>query len=108
MREEAVQSVYSRASTPFGPIDGNNHFFRKSGERLFAIAIRGGRRRPDFMRDGDARADFLFFPLAERARASLFPPLQLRLGGGEIAQTFFSFCFQSACNESVPGSTVLY
>jgi hypothetical protein len=51
---------------------------------------------------------FSFFFLAERARALLFPPLQLRLGGGEIAQTFFSFCFQSACNESVSGSTVLY
>jgi predicted ABC-type ATPase len=28
----------------FGAIEGNNHFFQKSAQQLFAIAIRGGRR----------------------------------------------------------------
>jgi hypothetical protein len=32
-----------------GPIHGNDHFFLQSTQQLFAIAIRGGRSRPDFV-----------------------------------------------------------
>ena len=46
-------------STPFGAIDGNNHFFQKSAQKLLAIAICGGRRRPDFVQIGTERVNFL-------------------------------------------------
>src|ERR1019366_385614 len=71
--------------------------------KLFAIAIRGGRRGPDFVQIGTERANFIFFFLAECARALLFPPQQFRLGSSEIAQAFFPFCFQPAGHESVFG-----
>ena len=72
-------------STMLGPIDGNNHFFEKSTQKLFAIAIRGGRRGPDFCQIGTKRLDFIFFFWTECARALLFPPLQFGFGSSEIA-----------------------
>src|SRR5207253_8845155 len=47
-RESAASPAQGKMSTPFGAIDSNNHLFQKSTQKLFAIAIRGGRRRPDF------------------------------------------------------------
>src|SRR6266852_2647389 len=90
-------------STPFGAVDSNNHFFQKSAQKFFAIAIRGSRRRPHSVQIRTERTNSFLLFLAEGARALLFPPLQLRFGGGEIAQTFFPFCFKSPCNESVFG-----
>ncbi len=45
----------------FGPIDSNNDFFQKSAQELFAIAIRGGRRCPDFGQIGTEKTDFVVF-----------------------------------------------
>src|SRR5437870_8921164 len=50
-----------------GPIDGNNHFFQQSTQQLFAIVIRGGRRRPDFVEISTERADLFFLLWAECA-----------------------------------------
>src|SRR5215469_6711924 len=90
-------------SAQFGGIDGNNHFLQKSAQKLFAIAIRGGRCRPDFMQIGTERENFLFLFLAQHARALSFPPFELRFCSGEIAQAFFPLGFESACHESVFG-----
>src|SRR5271165_5356353 len=90
-------------SAPFGAIDGNNHLFQKSAQQLFAIAIRGGRRFPDFMQIGTERKNFLFLFLAQRAWTLSFPPFEFRFCSGEIAQALFPLGFESACHESVFG-----
>src|SRR2546425_3574642 len=96
-------------SAPFVPIDGHNHLFQKSAQKLFAIAIRGGRRCPDFMQIGTEREDFLFLFLAQHARALSFSPFEFDFCSGEIAQAFFPLGFESTCHESVFGfnSTIL-
>jgi hypothetical protein len=63
----------------------HNHFFQKSSRKLLAIAIGGGRRRPDFVQIGTERGNSLFLGLTQHARALFFSPLELRFGGGEIA-----------------------
>src|SRR5215467_10606446 len=88
---------------PFDAIDGNNHFFQKSAQQLFAISIRGGGRRPDFMQIGAERENFLFFFFAQRAWALSFPPFEFGFCSGEIAQAFLPLSFESSCHESVFG-----
>src|SRR5260370_39381482 len=88
-------------STPFGAIDSNKHLFQKSTQKLFAIAIRGGRRRPDFVQIGTERENFLFLFLAQHARALSFPPFEFGFRSGEIAQAFFPLGFESAGHKSV-------
>src|SRR2546430_10628651 len=56
--------------SPFGAIDGNNHLFQKSTQKLFAIAIRGGRRRPDFVQIGTERENFLLDRKSTRLNSS--------------------------------------
>ena len=56
-------------STTIGPIDGNKDIFQKSAQKLFAIAIGGDRRCPDFCQIGTKRLDFIFFFCTEGARA---------------------------------------
>src|SRR5271157_315853 len=90
-------------SPSFGAIDGNHHLFQKSAQKLFAIAVHGGRRRPDLMQIGSERENFLLLFLAQHARALSFPPFQFRFGSGKIAQTLFPLGFESACHESVFG-----
>src|SRR5438552_18785728 len=90
-------------STPFGAIDSNNHLFQKSTQKLFAIAIRGGRRRPDFVQIGTERENFLFLFLAQHAEALPFPPFQFRFCNSEIAQALFPLGFESAGHKSVLG-----
>src|SRR5246127_2563512 len=90
-------------SAPFGAYDRNDYFFQKSAQKLFAVAVRGGRCAPNFAQIGTERANLIFLFLAQRARALLFPSSQFCLGNSKIAQAFFPFRFQSACNESVFG-----
>src|SRR5215471_9113214 len=90
-------------SAPFGAIDGNNDFFQKSAQQLFAISIRGGGRRPDFMQIGAERENFLFFFFAQRAWALSFPPFEFSFCSSEIVQAFLPFGFESSCHESVFG-----
>src|SRR5260370_188901 len=87
--------------TTFGPIHPNDHFFDKSTQKLLAIAIRGGRRYPDFIQIGTERTNLFFFCRAERAWALLFSTLQFRFGSREVAQSFLPFRFQAARNQSV-------
>jgi hypothetical protein len=87
----------------FSLIHSHHHFFQKSAQKLFAITIRGGRRRPDFVQIGAEREQLLFLFLTQRARALLFPSLELGLGSSQVAQSFFPFRFQSAGHESVFG-----
>ncbi len=101
--ERAASPAQSQMRKAFGAIHSHNHFFQKGAQKLFAIAIRGGRRRPDFSQIGAERENLLFLFLAQHARALLFPPLEFRFGSGEIAQAFFPFRFQSTCHESVFG-----
>jgi len=51
------------------------------------------------MQIGTERENFLFFFLAQHARALSFPPFELRFCSGEIAQAFFPLVFE--CHESV-------
>src|SRR5260370_13518360 len=88
-------------STTFGPIHGNDHFFQKSTQKFFAIAIRGGRRHPDFVQIGTEKANLIFFFLTESARALLLSSVQFRFRSSEIAQAFFPFGLQAARNQSV-------
>jgi hypothetical protein len=90
-------------SAPFMPIDGHNHLFQKSAQKLFAIPIRGGWRSPDFVQIGTERENFLFLFLARHARALSFPSFEFGLGSGEIAQAPFPLSFESACHQSVLG-----
>src|SRR5207253_3243287 len=90
-------------SAPFIPIDGHNHLFQKSAQKLFAIPIRGGWRSPDFVQIGTERENFLFLFFAQHARALSFPPFEFGLCSGEIAQAPFPLGFESACHQSVLG-----
>src|SRR5271165_873339 len=90
-------------SAPLGAIDGNHHLFQKSAQQLFAITIRSGRCRPDFMKIGTERKNLLFLFLAQRARAVSFPTLEFSFCSGEIAQALFPLGFESAGHESVFG-----
>src|SRR2546429_6027626 len=86
-RESAASPAQGKMSTPFGAIDSNNHLFQKSTQKLFAIAIRGGRRRPDFVQIGTERENFLFLFLAQHARALSFPPFEFHFCSGKIARS---------------------
>src|SRR5262249_51597842 len=86
-----------------GPIDGNNHFFQQSTQQLFAIAIRGGRRHPDFVEISTERADLFFLFWAECAGSLLLSLLPFRLSRRQIAQTFFPLRLQAARDESILG-----
>src|SRR5215471_4659261 len=90
-------------SAPFIPLDGHNHLFQKSTQKLFAIPIRGGRRPPDFVQIGTERENFLFLFFAQHARALSFPSFEFGLCSGEIAQAPFPLGFESACHQSVLG-----
>src|SRR5512147_95256 len=95
-RESAASPAQSQMGAMFRPIDGNHYFFQKRTQKFFAIAIRGGRRGPDFLQIGTESAKFIFFFLAERTRALLLSSTQLRFGCRQIAQAFFPRGFQPA------------
>src|SRR6266481_7407607 len=84
-RERAASPAQSQMPTAFSPIHTHNHFFQKGSQKLLAIAICGGRRRPDFMQIGAERENLLFLCLTQHARALFFSPLELRFCGSEIA-----------------------
>ena len=84
-RERAASPAQSQMPAAFGSIHTHNHFFQKSSQKLLAIAIAGGRRRPDFVQIGTELENFLFLALTQPAGALFFSPLELRFGGGEIA-----------------------
>ena len=87
--------------TAFDAIHTHNHLFQKGSQKLLAIAICGGRRRPDFLQIEAERENFLFLCLTQHARALFFSPLELGFCGGEIAQAFFPLRFQSTCHEPI-------
>src|SRR6516162_8741740 len=103
VREGPTTPAQRQMGAACGAVHVDDDFFQQRTEQLLAIAIRGGRCRPDFPEISTKREEFLFLFRAQRARALLLSPVELRFGGGQIAQPSFPFAFQSAGHEPILG-----
>src|SRR6516164_7491289 len=99
-RESAASPAQSEMSTVFRPIYGNDDLIQKSPQKLFAIPIRGARRRPDLVQIRTERTNSFFFFWAECA-TTLLSLLQFRFGSRKLAQAFFPLRFQAARHQSI-------